>query len=1517
MAYYDSDYAAKLKELRKKRIAESLTPNAEEQPTTSQKNTWFQGGSFEDGYQFGDVTKAILGTTADIASDLVGGAAELVEGTIDTGAYLVGGIGDLFGVKDFSKGVSDFIAKDIINVSEFTNDLVDYESSSLLGARADSVVQSGGQLAAQIGLSAVGVPWWVTSSVSSFGGSVEGAFQEGATYGQAGLSAAISTGAELLTEKLFGGSGLGEKGLINVEGFTKGISNKVVKSLVDYGIDLGTNAGEEVLSSVISRLGNTLYNGQSFAEALGSEEAVQEYIDSAIGGVLLGGAANIGNITRSVKGGKDYRTGLTANEQKVYDAEYKARVEEAEKGGKRLNGNDRRKLHDDILSDMAKGRISTDTIEKALGGDYYDAYQKANEAQKSLQNEKNKLKSELDKLSGIRKSDMTVAQANRLEELRGKLKVIDKEIAETQKTAPTEDLKSKLSGAVSNVAKDSLLAESYKAKAMAEATENEKNGKINSAIGIDNGANIYRDSFIKQNNKASSKDGVFFDGGKKSSIAPNTKPKTEAATPKAPNLGNVPIRSDIKPKAKAVDLGNVPIREEHKAKAAEAKQTPKTETKAADGKERAFIATATDSKAVGGLVTSDAIPDDVKYYKPITNKDTLDTANKMLNADGFEKAKAHFKKRMESNSVTVEDIVLGERLIQEAAKAGDAKTASELIVDVAALGTELGQKVQALSIIRRLSPEGQLMALERVVKRGQTKGDKTFNGVEITDDMKQRILEVVNKDGSFDQDELNAAVEDVKQQIADQMGVTLSEKLNEWRYLSMLGNPKTHFRNAASNAVMAGERGIKNAIARTIEDIFLRDRKPTLNTEPPIEQTAKKDAKSQTGESASAQNVRTKTWEKATETVKLFAKETTLDMADVIAGDPKYAHETSIKAKRKIFGNKTMDAVSDFNKNALEAADTLFSRSAFRSTFAEYLTANGIKTADDIKNNPELVKKAKDYALEEAYKATFRQESKLAKRLNNLERQNRESGKLGGKIANVAMGAIMPFKKTPINVAKTAVSYSPAGFVRDAVNFFKMRKGEIDASEFIDGVAQSLTGTALLALGVALADAGVLNGAGDDDKEAKYDYQLGKQAYSVNIGGDTYSISWLSPSGVPLLMGATIHELMVDNKGFDAELMIDAATKMLDPVTEMSFVSGLTDVLSSYESGPGAIIDAAETAAQSYVTQYVPTLLSQTAQTFDTKKRITKASPDSKMPFLDETYKKIAYKLPGLRNTLQATTDIWGNDVEQAETLAGRAFEAFLSPANRRQGIATEADAEIKRLYQQTGESGIIPSIPDGYINFGGDKYEMTAKEYTDYKHAYGQTALNLMNDLFETETYKNASDDKRADMVEKVYDYAREMSKNAFFATRDIAYTNAEKDGKKYFNIPSIKGAIDNDMSVEEYSYAVQHPNKYPVVKAMGGYEAYKQYSSDLSDMVADKDVNGKTITNSRKEKVVKYINDLDIGWGDKLILFKSEYTSDNRYNYEIIEYLEERDDISRDEMISILKSLGFTVTKDGRVRW
>ena len=83
------------------------------------------------------------------------------------------------------------------------------------------------------------------------------------------------------------------------------------------------------------------------------------------------------------------------------------------------------------------------------------------------------------------------------------------------------------------------------------------------------------------------------------------------------------------------------------------------------------------------------------------------------------------------------------------------------------------------------------------------------------------------------------------------------------------------------------------------------------------------------------------------------------------------------------------------------------------------------------------------------------------------------------------------------------------------------------------------------------------------------------------------------------------------------------------------------------------------------------------------------------------------------------------------------------------------------------------------------------------------------------------------------------------------------------------------------------------------------------------DNDGDGRSDSGTRKANVLDYLNGLDIDYYEKLILFKNEYNADDTYNYEIIEYLNSRQDISYEDTVTILKELGFTVDSKGNVYW
>lgn len=358
---------------------------------------WFQKGTFEDGYQIGDISKTIIGTGKDFLDDAATGAIKLGEGIFDMGTYLVGGAADLFGADDFAEKTKKFAARDITNELDlgagvvktipigdiFTkaNDFInkgDDEKASLLGEKMDSLVQSAGQLAGTAGLQMVGVPWWITTGASSFGTAAEEAFQNDATYAEAGGYGLIKGGADVLTEKIFGGIKFKGKAFDDAfkQTLTQGISNKTVKTMTKLGWDMAGEGTEEVLAEVIGNVGKKLSyeDEKTWKELLTSEEAMDNYLESFIGGAALGGGFNVKKAHNSIKTGRDYDTGLSDNERKVVDSEIKNRttriqkeraikqqvdqiIAEREKTFGKLNNSQKENIKDAVISKLESGEI--------------------------------------------------------------------------------------------------------------------------------------------------------------------------------------------------------------------------------------------------------------------------------------------------------------------------------------------------------------------------------------------------------------------------------------------------------------------------------------------------------------------------------------------------------------------------------------------------------------------------------------------------------------------------------------------------------------------------------------------------------------------------------------------------------------------------------------------------------------------------------------------------------------------------------------------------------------------------------------------------------------------------------------------------------------------------------------------------------------------------------------------------------------------------------------------------------
>lgn len=461
--------------------------------TTENDRKWFQKSAlFDDGYDFGDVFKTIIGSGTDVGENAAAGGIGVGEKIVDaltgiatilnqtqvgqatqnemmfnlaTGKEVKGVTEKHQSFQDqVEKDASEFIKKDLYdeqavakkliteNVKKITG--IDAETDSVFGEKSDELAQSVGQLGGTVLANAIAPgSGLVLTGVTAFGGEMESALNQGATYDEAAFSSMVSAGAEVLTEKLTGGIKFGGKALDDAltSKIISRIPNGVVRKLVDVGMDAAGEGIEEVLSGAMSAAGQKLsyMSDKEFTELFTRQDAW----DSFIGGAVLGGLSSAGKNVKAKIQGVDSVTGLTKNEQAVFDKIYKDRVNEATKGGKRLSGKDKENIYNSVLNDMEKGYIAIGDIESVLGGETYKQYQSAVEEDNRMK----ELQNEHDTLYKMKNGEKSDEQNDRQKELK-------QQLDEYKNTSKLSVIQEQLSNEVSELAKTSKLAESYNEK---------------------------------------------------------------------------------------------------------------------------------------------------------------------------------------------------------------------------------------------------------------------------------------------------------------------------------------------------------------------------------------------------------------------------------------------------------------------------------------------------------------------------------------------------------------------------------------------------------------------------------------------------------------------------------------------------------------------------------------------------------------------------------------------------------------------------------------------------------------------------------------------------------------------------------------------------------------------------------------------------------------------------------------------------------------------------------------------
>ena len=442
------------------------------------------------------------------------------------------------------------------------------------------------------------------------------------------------------------------------------------------------------------------------------------------------------------------------------------------------------------------------------------------------------------------------------------------------------------------------------------------------------------------------------------------------------------------------------------------------------------------------------------------------------------------------------------------------------------------------------------------------------------------------------------------------------------------------------------------------------------------------------------------------------------------------------------------------------------------------------------KDAASVLENARAYAMSEAQKATYRDANAIAETLSRWQRNLQNNDKLGVRVVGQAVEGIVPFKKTPLNIAKRGVEYSPIGLISGLYDAAaNIKSGKVTAAQAIDKIASGLTGTGLVILGMGLSKLGLVRGDDDDDdKLARLDSATGEQSYSFKIGNHSYTIDWVAPASMPFFMGVSMWNAFEKTDKFTFEEILNAVLKIPAPLLNLSVLSSLNDLIRAgdYSSTPTEkMADYAWQATTSYVGQAFPTVMGQITRTVDkTKRNASFTDPDNGLPAgLDRFIARQATKIPGLSKILEPKIDMWGREETYGDTWYGRLIGNTISPGYYKEINSTALDDELRRLGNEyEGDGSVLPPKNQKSFTYEKQKYYMTPSEYAQYSVIRGQKSFEYADELIRTDDYKKMSPEEKKDALKKCYDAAGDEAKNEILKGRgiDVAAKEAEKAAKK-----------------------------------------------------------------------------------------------------------------------------------------
>lgn len=623
----------------------------------------------------------------------------------------------------------------------------------------------------------------------------------------------------------------------------------------------------------------------------------------------------------------------------------------------------------------------------------------------------------------------------------------------------------------------------------------------------------------------------------------------------------------------------------------------------------------------------------------------------------------------------------------------------DTLMTVKTLGTDIGRKLQSLSIAAEpITKTPQLAILEAVTK--------------VTDNV-DAILEAAQ---GVDFNDFKQASEFYRRFIRP----TTGEWIDLLRYNSMLSSPMTHFVNAFSNIVNGLVVGAVEKMALGSID-FLR----SAITGGPRRALA--------GEAGAYLR-------------GYFSRvsDATHRFADVMRGNRAF---TNLDTKSIPLATKGIAGAIEKGLSVplkfLEASDQFFTAltEAAEQASVDYLKTKGV----DVPLPDKRVQDAAAYRL-------FRQDlfpDGQGTVLNALDEFTSKLMSLRSSknpIVSTVSKFTVPFVKTPMNIFKQGIEYSPLGLT----TLIKSKDAQTQ-------IAKAAIGSVIFAGGATLLGSGRLTWGepvNQDEKNAWRD--AGRQPYSVKIGDTWVSYQKLPPAvAFPLSMIALIDDAVKNGKADESttELILSSIAKFGEFLADQSYAKSIGDILAAAKGGANGMAQV----ASNYAQQLIPyrALGGWLARLTDEVQR----QPDTHASFIDKEVQYLMMNIPGLSQRVPARLNALGEPINQQKQ-----FINSFSPVR----LSTETPDKAAQLDQITS----IRKISQQATARAQEQSQQAEDEWNRLKGMNKEQAKNEFNQL--------ASTDPK--LAQKVTDIASQEALGLTYTDRLIGNLGIENGDRAHY---------------------------------------------------------------------------------------------------------------------------------------